>query len=50
VHCSCKDQSYVLLDELRKARAVLTDEGQSKPPTIKGRPVLRLIEGELSSA
>ena len=39
----------VLLDELRKALAVLTDEGQSKPPTIKGRPVLRLIEGGLSN-
>jgi hypothetical protein len=39
----------VLLYELRKALAVLTDGGQSKPPTIKGRPVRRLIEGGLSS-
>ena len=39
----------VLLDELTKALAVLTDEAPSKPPTIKGRPVLRLIEGGLSN-
>jgi hypothetical protein len=39
----------VLLDELRQALAVLTDESPSKPPTIKGRPVLRLIEGGLSN-
>ena len=39
----------VLLDELRKALAALTDEASSKPPTIKGRPVLRLIEGGLSN-
>jgi hypothetical protein len=39
----------VLLDELRKALAVLTDEEPSEPPTIKGRPVLRLIEGGLSN-
>jgi hypothetical protein len=39
----------VLLDELRKALAALTDEAPSKPPIIKGRPVLRLIEGGLSN-
>jgi hypothetical protein len=38
----------VLLGELRKALAVLTDEYPSEPPT-KGRPVLRLIEGGLSN-
>jgi hypothetical protein len=37
-----------LLDELRKALADLTDEHPSEPPP-KGRPVLRLIEGGLSS-
>ena len=39
----------VLLDELRKALAVLTEEHPSEPPPIKGRPVLRLIEGGLSN-
>jgi hypothetical protein len=39
----------VLLDELRKALAVLTDEHPSGSPPIKGRPVLRLIEGGLSN-
>ena len=38
-----------LLDELRKAVAVLTDDHLSEPPRIKGRPVLRLIEGGLSN-
>jgi hypothetical protein len=32
-----------LLDELRRALAVLTDERPSEPPP-RGRPVLRLIE------
>src|SRR5262249_34967415 len=36
-----------MLDELRRALAVLTDEGPSEPPP-RGRPVLRLIEGGLS--
>ena len=39
----------ILLDELRKALAVLTDEHPSEPPRIKGRPVLRLIKGGLSN-
>jgi hypothetical protein len=38
-----------LLDELRKAVAVLTDDHLPAPPPIKGRPVLRLIEGGLST-
>jgi hypothetical protein len=38
-----------LLDELRKAVAVLTDDQLSEPAPIKGRPVLRLIEGGLST-
>jgi hypothetical protein len=36
-----------MLDELRRALAVLTDERPSEPPP-RGRPVLRLIEGGLS--
>src|SRR5215468_5135934 len=46
---AAKINPTVLLDELRKALAVLTDEAPSKPPPIKGRPVLRLIEGGLSN-
>ena len=38
-----------LLDELRKAVAVLTDDHLSEPAPTKGRPVLRLIEGGLST-
>ena len=38
-----------LLDELRKAIAVLTDGHPSEPP-IRQPPVLRLIEGGLSRA
>src|SRR5262245_6327857 len=38
-----------LLDELRKAVAVLTDDHLSEPAPIKRRPVLRLIEGGLST-
>jgi hypothetical protein len=45
---AAKINPTVLLDELRKALAVLTDEHPSEPPLIKGRPVLRLIEGGLS--
>jgi len=45
---AAKINPTVLLDELRKALAVLTDEHPSEPPPIKGRPVLRLIEGGLS--
>ena len=37
-----------LLDELRKAVAVLSDDQLSEPAPIRGRPVLRLIEGGLS--
>ena len=37
-----------LLDELRIALAVLTDEHPSEPPP-RGRPVLRVIEGGLSN-
>ena len=37
-----------LLDELRRALAVLSDDHPSEPPP-RGRPVLRLIEGGLSS-
>ena len=36
-----------MLDELRRALAVLTDERPSEPP-LRERPVLRLIEGGLS--
>ena len=50
--CECiaaaKIKPTVLLDELRKALAALTDEHPSQP-RIKGRPVLRLIEGGLSN-
>jgi hypothetical protein len=41
--------SAALLDELRKAVAVLTDDHLSEPAPIKGRPVLRVIEGGLST-
>ena len=37
----------VLLDELRKALALLMDDHPPEPPP-RGRPVLRLIEGGLS--
>jgi hypothetical protein len=46
---AAKINPTVLLDELRKALAVLTDEHPSEPPAIRGRPVLRLIEGGLSN-
>ena len=46
---AAKINPTVLLDELRKALAVLTGEHPSEPPPIKGRPVLRLIEGGLSN-
>jgi hypothetical protein len=46
---AAKINPTVLLDELRKALAVLTDEHPSDRPRIKGRPVLRLIEGGLSN-
>jgi hypothetical protein len=46
---AAKINPTALLDELRKALAVLTGEHPSEPPPIKGRPVLRLIEGGLSS-
>ena len=46
---AAKINPTILLDELRKAVAVLTDEYPSEPPPIKGRPVLRLIEGGLSN-
>jgi hypothetical protein len=46
---AAKIKPAVLLDELRKALAVLTDEHPTEPPPIKGRPVLRLIEGGLSN-
>jgi hypothetical protein len=36
-----------LLDDLRKALAVLTDDHPPEPPP-RGRPVLQLIEGGLS--
>ena len=39
----------VLLDELRKALTVLTDEHPSASPPTRARPVLRLIVGGLSS-
>ena len=38
-----------LLDELREALALLTGEHSSEPPSIRGRPVLRVIAGGLSS-
>ena len=37
-----------MLDELRKAIALLADEHPSVPPPPRARPVLRLIEGGLS--
>ena len=37
-----------LLDELRRALAVLSDDHPREPPP-RGRPVLRLIEGGLSN-
>jgi hypothetical protein len=40
----------VLLDELRKALTVLTDEHPSASPPTRARPVLRLIVGGLSRA
>jgi hypothetical protein len=46
---TAKINPTALLDELRKALAVLTSEHPSEPPPIKGRPVLRLIEGGLSN-
>jgi hypothetical protein len=46
---AAKINPTVLLDELSKALAVLTDEHPSQPPRITGRPVLRLIEGGLSN-
>jgi hypothetical protein len=46
---AAKINPTVLLGELRKALAVLTDEYPSEPPPTKGRPVLRLIEGGLSN-
>jgi hypothetical protein len=46
---AAKINPAVLLDELRKAVAVLTDEHPSEPAPIKRRPVLRLIEGGLST-
>jgi hypothetical protein len=46
---AAKINPTVLLDELRKALGVLTDENPAESPRIKGRPVLRLIEGGLSS-
>ena len=46
---AAKIDPTVLLDELRKALAVLTDENPAESPRIKGRPVLRLIEGGLSN-
>ena len=46
---AAKINPTVLLGELRKALAVLTDEHPPEPPPIKGRPVLRLIQGGLSN-
>ena len=48
---AAKINPVVLLDELRKALAVLTDEHPSEPspPTTRARPVLRVIEGGLSN-
>jgi len=45
---AAKINPNALLDELRMALAVLTDEHPTEPPP-RGRPVLRLIEGGLSS-
>src|SRR5262245_41949837 len=45
---AAKINPNALLDELRMALAVLTDEHPSEPPP-RGRPVLRLIEGGLPS-
>ena len=38
-----------LLEELRKALAVLNDDHSSEQPPIRQRPLLRLIEGGLSN-
>jgi hypothetical protein len=46
---AAKINPNALLDELRMALAVLTDEHPSEPPP-RGRPVLRLIVGGLSRA
>ena len=46
---TAKINPNALLDELRMALAVLTDEHLSEPPP-RGRPELRLIEGGLSRA
>jgi hypothetical protein len=46
---AAKINPAVLLDELRNALAVLTDERPSEPPRTKGRPALRLIDGGLSN-
>ena len=46
---AAKINPTVLLDELRKALAVLTDEQPSEPPPVKRRPALRLIQGGLST-
>jgi hypothetical protein len=46
---AAKINPNALLDELRMALAVLTDEHPSAPPP-RGRPVLRLIVGGLSRA
>jgi len=46
---AAKINPTVVLDELRNALAVLTDEHPPGPPLIEGRPVLRLIEGGLSN-
>jgi hypothetical protein len=46
---AAKINPRVLLDELRKALAVLTEEHPLEPPPMKGRPVLRLIQGGLSN-
>jgi hypothetical protein len=46
---AAKINPNALLDELRMALAVLTDEHSSDPPP-RGRPVLRLVVGGLSRA
>ena len=46
---AAKINPTVLLDELRKSLAVLSDDHLSQPVPIKRRPVLRLIEGGLST-
>jgi hypothetical protein len=46
---AAKINPRILLDELRKALAVLTEEHPLEPPPMKGRPVLRLIQGGLSN-